>query len=222
MLETKPFGDRSKARVLVIGHDPRLQRSDTIAEYCFFADYFFGGIPAEKSELKKYELAGSVFSYARWLTSDIYTVDEFILTNLCNKALEHTPKGKIVFIPEECAKEGLETIREILESSRIEIILAMSEQVNYWLQKLQFYSSGDDYLGQSEPKSQAAEQGYYEPVGRSPFLKICGNKYLAEGIALFPVLHVKQYPLKGHIKANYEGACHRCINSIKSLHAKRC
>lgn len=31
----KPYGNLDKAKVLVIGHDPRLIKSETIAEYCF-------------------------------------------------------------------------------------------------------------------------------------------------------------------------------------------
>lgn len=34
-LRCKDWGDLSKAKVLLIGHDPRLQKSDTIAEHCF-------------------------------------------------------------------------------------------------------------------------------------------------------------------------------------------
>jgi len=209
-------------RVLVIGHDRRLHKSDTIAKYPFFADYFFRPIPRHGSELAKYRLAESLFSYVGWLTSYVFSANEVVITNLCNKTLKHAPPGRTVLIPDECAKEGLDNIRRILKRSRIEVILAMSEQVNYWLQKLQFYSSGDDYLGQSEPKSQAAEQGYYEPVGKSPFLHICGNRYLADGIPLFPVLHVQQYRLGRHKKGKYENACRNCIDSIKSLNAKPC
>jgi hypothetical protein len=62
-----------------------------------------------------------------------------------------------------------------------------------------------------------AENGYYEPIGKSPFLEICGNKYSVGRIPLFPVLHVKQYPLRGGIKKNYENAYCNCINSIKEL-----
>ena len=218
MCETKTFGDTSKARVLVIGHDPRLQQSDTIAEYCFFADYFFKPIPTKSSELAKYNLAESLFSYIGYLTSYKYTSDKLIITNLCNKSLPHAPKGKTVLIPEEYAKEGIENINDIiLKSSRIEIIIAMSQQVNYWLQKIGFYFSTENYLEQSEPKMKMTENGYYEPIGKSPFLRICGNRYFVGKIPLFPVLHVKQYPLKGPIKKNYENSCRNCINSIKQL-----
>lgn len=38
-IRCKDYGELSKAKVLVIGHDPRLRANDTIAEYYFFADY---------------------------------------------------------------------------------------------------------------------------------------------------------------------------------------
>jgi len=41
MYPTQPYGDITKAKVLIIGHDPRLQQSDTMAGFCFFADYYF-------------------------------------------------------------------------------------------------------------------------------------------------------------------------------------
>ncbi len=184
-------------KVFVIGHDPRLQKSDSIAEYCFFADYFFKAVPIRTSELAKYKLAENLYSYVGWLTSHRYTAEQVLITNLCNQALKHAPKGKTVFISEEFAKDGLKEILKILSTSpKIELILAMSQQVNYWLQKLGFYSSSKDYLEKSEPKAKAAKLGYYEPRQPSPFLEICGNKYIAGGKPLYPVLHLKQFPLK--------------------------
>jgi hypothetical protein len=221
MTETKVFcnGDKSKARVLVIGHDPRLQGSNTIAEYCFFADYYFRPISVKKSEVAKYKLAESLFSYVAWLTSNKYSADELIITNLCNRALKRYPKtkGKTVLIPEEYAREGLANINDILKSSQIELIIAMSQQVNYLLQKLGFYSSTPSYMEKSIPRGKSSSNGYYEPVGKSPFLEICGNRYHAGKIPLYPVLHVKQFPFKRKIKDAYENAHCNCINSIKEL-----
>ena len=39
MRETLPFGDLHKATILVIGHDPRLQKSMAEAEYAFFFEF---------------------------------------------------------------------------------------------------------------------------------------------------------------------------------------
>jgi len=222
MSDTKVLGDKLKARVLVIGHDPRLQDSHTIAEYCFFADYFFKRIPSKEkqpSEFKKYELAESLFSYIGWITSYNYRANELIVTNICNKELERKPtaKNKTVLIPEECAKDGLATINGIIRNSKIELILAMSQQVNYLLQKLGFYFSTNHYLEESRPKEEAVQLGYYEPIGRSPFLEICGNRYLAGKIPIYPILHVSSIRFGGRIKKSYEGAYLRCIDSIKKI-----
>lgn len=213
----KVFGDPRKAKVLVIGHDPRLRGPDTIAEYCFFADYFFRPIPKNKPELAKYELAQAVFSYVGWLTSYNYLASEFMLTNLCNRALEHAPEGKTVYIPEIDARQGIATVRALLAESQIKLIISMSQQVNFWLQKLGLYFSTTIYLEKSEPKIKGIEAGYYEPIGKSPFLDICGKKYYVDNIPIFPVLHVKQFPFRGPIKANYEKAHYACISEIKKL-----
>ena len=60
-MKTKPWGDPETANILVIGHDPRLQETATIADYCFFADYYFQPKPEKKNELRKYGLAESLF-----------------------------------------------------------------------------------------------------------------------------------------------------------------
>ncbi len=218
MNSAKPYGDIKKAKVLVIGHDPRLQRSDTDAEYCFFADYYFKPPPESNNELAKYKLAKRLYDYINWLTINRYLSEEVFVTNLCNQRLKRAPQGKTVFIPEEFARRGINDIRNIISvSPKIELVLAMSQQVNYWLQKLGFYSSSENYLTKSEPKEYAAANGYYEPKGRSPFLEVCGNKYYVGLVPLFPVLHVKQYPFKRNIKTNYENAHLKCIKMIKEL-----
>ena len=48
---TKPWIPENP-KALVIGHDPRLNRSDTIAEYSLFADYYFQSIRTRTSEKK--------------------------------------------------------------------------------------------------------------------------------------------------------------------------
>ena len=50
-MRTKIWRNLEKAKILAIGHDPGLQRSPTIADYCFFADYYFRFKPSKKSEL---------------------------------------------------------------------------------------------------------------------------------------------------------------------------
>jgi hypothetical protein len=97
-------------------------------------------------------LAEAVFAYVGYLTSHRYAADQIVLTNLCNSALPHAPKGKIVYIPEEAAATGLAEIRSILERSSIEVILAMSAQVNYLL-KIEFLSGSGEAVTSARPKA---------------------------------------------------------------------
>jgi hypothetical protein len=215
-MDTLPWGDLSKAKVLVIGHDPNLQESPTQAQHCFFADYYFKPIPSKGNEKAKYNLAKAVFEYTHYLTSNRFTDLEIYITNLCNCKLPKQPPKKTIYIPESKAVEGLQNIRNILKSSKISLIIATSQQVNYWLQKLGFYSSTNKYVDDSEPKPAGVLNNYYEPKGKSPFLQVCGRKYIADGVPLFPVLHIKQYPLRNNIKKNYEILLENCIIDIKS------
>lgn len=195
---TKAFGYLTQAKVLVIGHDPRLTRSKTIAEYAFFADYYSNPIPEKVSEKRKYELAKAVYEYIYELTGNKYSKDEIYITNLCNTALSPV-KGRTVYINEESAKLGLEEIRQFLSDSNIEIIFAMSQQVNFWLQKLGFYSSNNAFLSDSEPKIEGVNSNpsYFVAKKQGAFKSICARVYLADGkYKIVPILHIKNWPLK--------------------------
>jgi len=123
---------------------------------------------------------------------------------LCNDVLEHAPRRKTVLIPEQKAKEGLQHIRKVLAQSQIECIFPMSLQVNYWLQQLGFYYSTKTFLTYSEPQKAGliSKEKYYTAKKAGTFLEICGNKYVADNqYPLFPILHIKQYPLKGRLIA---------------------
>lgn len=146
---TKPWGNPGKAKILVIGHDPRLQKTSTIADYCFYADYFFQPKPDRGRDLAKYKLAEALYQCIRDLTDGCFHDDEILITNLCNEALPHSPKGKTVLIPKEKAVEGLRDIRVLLDSSKVSLIFAMSQQANYWLQKLGLYTTNTGFLEQA-------------------------------------------------------------------------
>jgi len=218
-MRTKIWGNLEKAKILVIGHDPGLQRSPTIADYCFFADYYFRFKPSKKSELAKYQLAEALFTYIRDLTSGHFSDDELLITNLCNEGLPPSPRGKTVFIPRNKAEEGLKVIRNLLKGSNIRFIFAMSQQVNYWLQELGFCPASIRFLEKSEPKEIGIrnEQPYYEPNKPRAFKEVCGKKYIVEKqYILFPILHVKSYPLKGNLLA-YEENYKQCKKEIREL-----
>jgi len=219
-MATKSFcaGDIKNAKILVIGHDPRLQVSNTVADFAFFGEYYFKQIPTQTKELRKYKLAAAVYDYISHLTSHSFLAKQIVLTNLCNKALPHAPKGKTVYIPEAEARNGITAIQNILSQSSIEVIFAMSEQVNYWLQKLEFYMGETQFLSSSEPKVRGRSHNppFYEPTQGRAFTQICGNRYLTgDGRSVVPILHVKQWPLRGPFTKAYGKAYETCINALK-------
>lgn len=197
---TKPWGNPDTAKILVIGHDPRLQTSNTLATYCFFADYYFNTKPTEKKELAKYQLAEALFGCVRDLTNGRISDEEVLITNLCNQALPSPSGGRTVFIPRERAEKGLEDIRDLLAGSHVKVVFSMSQQVNYWLQVLGFYSENASFVNEAKPKEIGINciPPYYTPIKGRAFKRICGLKFVADSqYYLFPILHIKNYPLKG-------------------------
>ena len=218
-MPTAPFcsGDPQKAKVLVIGHDPRLREAQILANHAFFADYYFKPIPTRINERAKYNLAEAVFNYIGHLTSYKYCADRIVLTNLCNEGLPRTPRGT-VYIPEEKAIQGISEIRNILNGSDIEIIFAMSAQVNYWLQKLGFYPAVDKYISAAEPKKRGVinEPPYYVQTLAKAFIMICGKRYhTGDDRIVVPILHVRNWPLRGPFARAYAKSVEACINALK-------
>lgn len=199
-------------RALLIGHDPRLQKSDTQAKYVLFANYYFDKTIKDRAFKSKYGLAASAFNQITHITNGKIKPEEIYITNLCNSALQHAPKGKTVYIPEDKAKTGVENIKKIIEENpNIEYLFPMSLQVNYWLQKLGLYLSSTEFVEKSTPKAIGIqnEPPYYEPTGKSPFLLICGNRYRVTGgiQVVIPILHAKCFPLNkqfGAYEPSYE------------------
>ena len=207
-MKTKDWKPSGTPKALVIGHDPRLQESDTIAPYALFADYYFNPIPTKPSEKRKYGLAKVTYDQITYITNSKIKPDTIYITNLCNYPLSHAPKRKMVYIPKDKAQEGLDNIIKILaELPTIEYIFPMSSQVNYWLQKLGFYDSNDSFIARSEPREKGIkfDPSYFAPKYSRTFLLICGNIYSPIGRQqkIIPILHSKQFPLnKKTIKYN--------------------
>lgn len=105
-IKTKPWENPEKAKILVIGHDPGLQNSPTIADYCLFADYHFRPQPSQKRERAKYRLAQKMYDGIKELTSARYSDDDVLVTNLCNEVLTPSPPNKINYIPLDKALEA--------------------------------------------------------------------------------------------------------------------
>lgn len=213
-MKTLDWKSLEEAKILVIGHDPRLQLSDTLASYVFFADYYFKSEPKGGAEKRKYGLAKSAFEHILYLTNNKFKAEQIYLTNLCNEALPHAPKGKTVLIPEEKAINGINNIKQILSTNpSIELIFPMSLQVNYWLQKLEFYDGSNEFVANTEPKIVGLKNTppYFEPMKSGTFKLVCGNKYKSKNSnhIVIPILHTKNFPLTNNFKT-YE-ACYQMI-----------
>lgn len=142
----------------------------------------------------------------------VFSDEEVYVTNLCNEELpNHPPKRGTVYIPKENAEEGVKHIEQILiDNPTIQYVFPMSQQVNYWLQGLGFYTSlNSELLEDAIPKETGVVNvpPYYEPRKGKAFLKICGkvftpnNPELAGRVSIFPILHCRCYPLGGRFKS---------------------
>jgi hypothetical protein len=221
MIHTNDWVSVQMPRLLIIGHDPRLQQSETLAGYALFADYYFRNEPFSSNEKSKFELAKSTFKQIEYLTAEKYKPDCMYVTNLCNTALQHAPKGKTVLIPEKEAEIGVECLfRILINNPTIEYIFPMSQQVNYWLHKLEFYNSDTDFQRMSVPTEKGLKYSppYYQPKINGAFRLICGKRYhIKEGNQIIiPTLHSKNYPLKGSFHKAYGESYRSAINYFRT------
>lgn len=209
MNSCRPFGNTDKARILVIGHDPRLRRSDSQAQYAFFLDYLEESPPTRHSERRKYDFASSVVNYVRHLAGPSVGLDDVFFTNLCNEFLERPSAGGTVLIQDGPAERGVQAIEGVLSSGSFKVILPMSPQVLYHLVRLGFVADPDEdsltFLRMARPSPAAIRRNAYVPVGRSPFLKACGRMsfHRGDGVPIVPILHAKQWPLNARMEPHY-------------------
>jgi hypothetical protein len=195
--ETKPFGHPEMASILVVGHDPRLTRSAAEAEYAFFFDYLTRSRPTWRPLAAKFDLANAVKTYIDYLASRQLNLADVSVTNLCNRFLVPPDRGGTVLIPDEVAEAGAAEISEILSKGRFRVVIPMSAQVFYHLGRLGFVSDEaslvKEYVRNAAPSLREAQRGAYVTVGRAPFLSVCGRRFSHGGIAVIPVLHVRQW-----------------------------
>jgi len=203
MPQTSPFGEPGKATLLVIGHDPRLQHSAAEASTAFFFDYLTRPRPTWGPEASKYDLAQAVWDYISDLAGRRVELDELMVTNLCNEFLPHAPGSGTVLIPDDTARDGVRAIEEILVAGRFRVIVPMAVQVFYHLCRLAFVDDELElvkaFVAGASPRPEEAARGLYRPVGRSPFLAVCGRCFHHRGVPVVPVVHVKQWPLKARL-----------------------
>ena len=211
---TKDWQPKRPAKILLIGHDPRLHKSDTRAEYALFANYFFQNITRLQSDRRKFNLAKSAIEMVIYLTANNYSPDEIYITNLYNGILV-APKRKTVLIPSDKVKTEIARLKKIVwNNPTIEYIFPMSLQVNYWLQKYGFYEANNEFLADSEPSARGIKNNppYFQAKKSGTFKLICGQRFRFNfgNQIVIPILHAKNFPLKARFYNSY----HDCYEGI--------
>jgi hypothetical protein len=84
----------------------------------------------------------------------------------------------------------------------------MSVQVFFHLCWLDFLGEDENkilsFINNACPTSMKEDQGIYVPIGKTPFLEVCGRLFHLPGIPLVPIVHVNQWPLKAYF-VRYNG-----------------
>ena len=203
MKAVRPFGDLATATILIIGHDPRLQRSHAEAEVAFFFDYLARPRPKPRPEARKYDLAQAVWDYINELAGCDVPLAGLYVTNLCNEFLAHIPGSGTVLIPDDQAQRGVRRIVQIVADGHFKVILPMAVQPFYHLCRLGFIDEDTElvrrFVAGARPRASKAEQGIYVQSGRAPFLAVCGCRFHHRGVPVVPIVHVKQWPLKARM-----------------------
>jgi len=214
-----PFGDPATARVFVVGHDPRLQRSEAQAETVFFLDYLEPGRPTSAREAAKYDLASAAVEYMQYLTGGEVPLADMYFTNLCNEFLPHPQRGGTVLIPEQVADRGIAEIEKALRQGKPQVMIPMSLQVFYHLARSGFVAmeerERERFLRQAAPKPKQAQLGAYVQSTPRTFLGVCGRQFLHSSVPVVPAVHVKAWPLRGRFMA-YESAMQSAAAIIKA------
>jgi hypothetical protein len=220
MNAARPFGNLDTAAILVIGQDPRLQRSKAEAKVAFFLDYLARPRPTRRPEAKKYNLARAVWDYVSELAGRDVTLTELYVTNLCNQFLDHAPGSGTVLIPETLAQRGVEQIVQTVAAGQFKVIIPMAVQTFYHLCKQGFLDEESelvkDFVQAARPQPNKAEEGIYQQSDRAPFLAVCGHRLHHCGVPVVPVVHVKQWPLKPRM-VRYTEPMERAQRQISQL-----
>lgn len=193
----KPYGNPSRAEILVIGHDPRLKKGKAEAEYAFFMNLLEETEPSNRVKKSEYDLANSTYSYIRELTGDRVPLGNMYFTNLCNEFLPRPENKGTILIPDGLADKGICDIEDALEKGPFKVIVPMALQVFYHLVRTGFVTdgSGDElqtFCSQSKPVDKAKEKDIYKAAVDSTFLRVCGRTFYHGKVPVVPIVHVMQ------------------------------
>lgn len=199
-MKTKEWASVTEPNTLLIGESSMLQWSDQIIDYVMFLDYYFRPKPYDLGERSRYAEAKNIFEMMQTLTGGECRPQNLYATNLTYDMIPRPPKGKRLLITSEQAKKGIKDIEKILrDNPTITTVFAMDMQTNYYLQLLGFCQADPEYLRGAEPRRIGINEGYYQPVDGKVFRKICCKKFNinCNNSTLIPILHPKEYPLRG-------------------------
>ena len=203
-MKTSDWASVLDAKYLLVGEHSTLQWSDEVVEYAMFLDYYFSTKPYDLGERSRYSEAKNIFTYLKEMTNQRCTPELVHGTLICYDPLNRPPKGKHTLLPAEDAKKGYLRIKRILEENpTIKYIFVMGMQANYHLQKLGFYSCGEQgaaFLKGAEPARAGLlyDDKFYQPVNAKPFREICFKPFEVadyDGVKIIPILPHKSYPL---------------------------
>lgn len=221
MSTVKPFGDINSATILVVGHDPRLQRSKAEAKTAFFMDYLAHPRPTHRPEARKYGLARAVWEYVGDLAGRHVLLADLYVTNLCNEFLEHAPGSGTVLIPDDLAKRRVEQITQTVAAGHFKCILPMALQTFYHLCHWGSIDEKDSelivqFVAGARPHASKAEQGIYVQTSSGSFLSVCGRRFHHRGVPVVPIVHVRPWSMKRGI-GRYADPMQRAALEIQQL-----
>lgn len=210
MKTVTPFGELNTAKILVVGHDPRLQQSAAEALYPFFFEYlqssslpdqsFPAARPENRAAAAKYDLALALIDYIRFLTAYPVESADLYLTNLCNQFLPRPAARGTILIPDDIAESGVADLARTVAHGNFQVIVPMSQQVFYQLCRLGFVEGQQErrqsFQERARPKPDRAAVGIYSPARPAAFLDVCGEVFYHDRVPVVPVVHVKLWPLR--------------------------
>lgn len=113
----------------------------------------------------------------------------------------------------------MDDLLRIVKHGSIRLVFPMSEQVNYWLQHLGFYSAKQSFLRDAAPSPAGLQHNppFYKPRKAGMFPSICGRRFAGpDGVTVFPIVHVKNWPLRGAF-LRYQTCLAACSTDVQAL-----
>lgn len=198
MPSCNPYGNPKNAKIMVIGHDPRLRISEAEAGHAFFLEYLTRDTLTKPSDKRKKDFAVATVEYIKSIVGASISLDYIYFTNLCNKFLERPIGGGTVLISDDEADKGITEIEKDIKSGLFRATLPMSLQVFYHLVRTEFVDDQGEnlkkFLEMAKPNPNDIQRNAYKSSKAAPFLLVCGKifHHRLDSVPIIPILHVKQ------------------------------